>query len=350
MNQRRTIIVKVTGMSNPSIPDVSQFVGRESNLFGDVEFIFDDNLDVADAWFVIEGSTSRQLSCTVPRQNVFFLTAEASWPTGFYSESESKSRFLKQFAAIYTPHDTNHPNTKNVPPFLPWMVNANHGPSMFAPHDRDIDYLREMSVPLKTKKLSVICSNQTWTADHRLRLRFVQRLADHFGDRLDWYGNGVNSMAEKWDGLIDYEYSIVLENRSQYNSITEKIQDPFLTYTFPIYWGAPNIGDYFPGNSFAQINIEDPTAAIAGIEGVIINAPTADQIDALGVARRVVLDEFMFLNRITKIALSVFEPGAVADLVELSFPKRTDRLFDGRHGKFRNATVSIVSHIGTRIG
>lgn len=42
-----------------------------------------------------------------------------------------------------------------------------------------------------------------------------------------------------------FQYSIVIENNREKNYFTEKIQDCIITKTIPIYWGCPNIGDYF---------------------------------------------------------------------------------------------------------
>ena len=43
----------------------------------------------------------------------------------------------------------------------------------------------------------------------------------------------------------DSKYSIAIENQQLPNMVTEKIIDCFASKTIPIYWGAPNIGDYF---------------------------------------------------------------------------------------------------------
>ncbi len=40
-------------------------------------------------------------------------------------------------------------------------------------------------------------------------------------------------------------FSVTLENTAETNYFTEKIIDCFLTYTIPLYWGAPNIDQYF---------------------------------------------------------------------------------------------------------
>lgn len=41
------------------------------------------------------------------------------------------------------------------------------------------------------------------------------------------------------------KFSIIMENDSRDNYFSEKIIDCFATKTIPIYWGCPNIGEYF---------------------------------------------------------------------------------------------------------
>jgi hypothetical protein len=40
-------------------------------------------------------------------------------------------------------------------------------------------------------------------------------------------------------------YSIVVESSSEPNYFTEKLIDCLVTKTIPIYWGCPNISEYF---------------------------------------------------------------------------------------------------------
>ena len=47
------------------------------------------------------------------------------------------------------------------------------------------------------------------------------------------------------DKLFESMFSLIIENTSEENYFTEKIIDAFQTYTIPIYWGCPNISDYF---------------------------------------------------------------------------------------------------------
>jgi len=55
---------------------------------------------------------------------------------------------------------------------------------------------------------------------------------------------GVAGGAKK-DLHLPFQFSIILENSQQENYFTEKIIDCFLCKTVPIYWGCPNIGDFF---------------------------------------------------------------------------------------------------------
>ena len=95
------------------------------------------------------------------------------------------------------------------------------------------------------------------------------KLKEHFKDKLDWYGNGINPLDRKWDGIAPYKYHLTLENQSTYNVITEKLYDAFLGLSYPIYWGAPNVNDYFEDNSLIKINLNDLKGSIQIIEKVI---------------------------------------------------------------------------------
>jgi hypothetical protein len=50
------------------------------------------------------------------------------------------------------------------------------------------------------------------------------------------------------------KFHIAIENCSEKSYFTEKIIDCFITRTIPIYWGCPNIGDFFNKNGILLIN------------------------------------------------------------------------------------------------
>jgi len=60
------------------------------------------------------------------------------------------------------------------------------------------------------------------------------------------FENSPNPLpGDKKESLFYSLFHICVENVSTRHYFTEKIIDPFLTDTIPIYWGCPNIGDFF---------------------------------------------------------------------------------------------------------
>ena len=78
-------------------------------------------------------------------------------------------------------------------------------------------------------------------AGHLIR----NKITSKFKDKVDLYGLEYNPIKRKEDGLNDYMFSVTLENAQYRTYITEKLMDCFVTGTIPIYWGSPDIGDYF---------------------------------------------------------------------------------------------------------
>lgn len=299
------MIVKVSIPGTESKPDLSQFTGNDQGEFGSDRFCLNDGVREADAWFIFEDVVPDDSVCEVPDGQVFFVSAEASWPADYYL-SAAMDTFLSQFDAVASCHPTNHRRQLFEAPFLPWMVNANHR-SIFRAHLRDINFLKDFQGEQKTRPLSVFCSNQTWTADHRLRLAFVSHLKKELGDDLDWFGNGVNELDEKWDGLATYERTIVLENRQTPQIYTEKILDPFLAFCQPIYYGDPTLVHRLPLNSSQLINIRDFQGATQTIRSILKSPVVTPDQEALSQGKKIVLDELHFLGRAARLAKGQYQ-------------------------------------------
>ena len=58
-------------------------------------------------------------------------------------------------------------------------------------------------------------------------------------------GRGYNPILSITQGLKDYRFHIAMENQKRDFHFSEKIINPIMTGTIPIYWGMPSIGDYF---------------------------------------------------------------------------------------------------------
>lgn len=95
---------------------------------------------------------------------------------------------------------------------------------------------------------------------------------------IDFFGWGKNEtnlkggIAEKKDGLVDYMFSLCIENSNEKNYITEKFFDCILTNTIPIYYGCSNIKELIPENCYILLeNILDYDKILDTLENVLLN-------------------------------------------------------------------------------
>lgn len=96
----------------------------------------------------------------------------------------------------------------------------------------------------KTRMLSLIASAKRDLPGHKLRHDMVDWLRAG-GGQADVMGGGYVPFKRKSDGLAPYRYSLVIENVRERGYFTEKLVDALLCRTVPIYWGAPDIAQYF---------------------------------------------------------------------------------------------------------
>ena len=94
-----------------------------------------------------------------------------------------------------------------------------------------------------------------------------------------------------------------MENKNQYGYITEKIINPLIAGSIPIYWGCKNIDKYFPKDCYYNIDIFDENSYEKVIE--IINKPiTQKNIDALKEARKLILNKYNIWSTIENIIVN----------------------------------------------
>ena len=74
---------------------------------------------------------------------------------------------------------------------------------------------------------------------------------------VDLFGRGHNEIKYKSIGLNDYRFCIEVENGCAENCFTEKLLDCFATGTVPIYWGCPNVGEFFDTEGILTFSSDD---------------------------------------------------------------------------------------------
>jgi hypothetical protein len=99
----------------------------------------------------------------------------------------------------------------------------------------------------KTKLVSMIYSDKNILQGHKLRHIIAKQFIPRIGyDKIDFFGTGTqNPIQYKSTGCNDYMFQIAVENTQRKDYFADKILDCFITGTIPIYWGCPNIDEYF---------------------------------------------------------------------------------------------------------
>lgn len=296
-----SIRIKLSAPIPYSDVNLAQFLGNPDNICRECKFSVNSKVEEADYWFVADDLQHSHETCMVDPEKVFFITGEVLYPPGYY-EASARKAFLDQFARIFSCHDIFRENTVYCLPFAIWMINAGIHADQFKEDKRDVTFFRQLTSLPKDKTLSVFCSSKREHPDHNLRFRFVSKLQEHFKDKMDWFGAGVAPLSPKWEGIAPYRYHLALENQSSHNVITEKLYDAFLGLAYPLYYGAPNVSDYFPRDSLTQICIRDLKGSIQKIEEAIESNFFEQRFNAIVEAKNTVCNELNVFERLAAIA------------------------------------------------
>jgi len=116
----------------------------------------------------------------------------------------------------------------------------------------------------KSKRMSIMISNYGPKPLYEQRIGVFKGLLSTDLD-IDFYGRNWNlsdprykgAPYNKSDALIDYEYSIGIENSAYDNYLTEKFFDLVVCNTVPIYYGCKNVAEIYPPESFIHIDFSE---------------------------------------------------------------------------------------------
>ena len=228
-----------------------------------------------------------------------FIFHQAEPPDVYWPAMES----LKKFHAIITPFplDVEGPLQFIGPEVCVW----NYGVSMsfepnkgqvYSEHDTvGLEELIMATPPPKDRLCSMVVSAKAFTPGHQLRFEFLQKIMQHFADKIDFYGFGYHQINAKKDAIDPYLFSVAIENSVHNNYWTEKIADTFLGYAMPIYHGAPNIHDYFAESSMHLIDINNFDATVASIED-LLEHPEKYNFEQVVAERRKILTGYNMFN------------------------------------------------------
>jgi len=117
------------------------------------------------------------------------------------------------------------------------------GHTWFTPDQYKKHYQKEFKVShLRGNLLKSYGHQMRWEIlERKNELKTPTKFFDVYGDRY----NIEEAKKGKKEVFSDSMFGVAIENFSHRGFFTEKILDCFLLKTIPIYWGCPNIGDFF---------------------------------------------------------------------------------------------------------
>jgi Glycosyltransferase family 10 (fucosyltransferase) C-term len=140
--------------------------------------------------------------------------------------------------------------------------------------------------PNKEFAVSMVVGNKTSAEGHRLRHEVWQRQREIIQPRkfmLSKHGGpffrGAHVLGDSKEPLFYGMFHVAIENSQFKYYFTEKVMDCFRTRTVPIYWGCPNIGDYF--NTDGMLLVQDCNGVIQACNSISpeLYASMADAIE-----------------------------------------------------------------------
>jgi len=174
-----------------------------------------------------------------------------------------------------------------------------------------LDDLRSMPVPRKADRVSVVTSSLRSLPGHVARDRLIKQILRHPISRyVDLFGGGRRPILDKWDAIAPAKYHLSLENCVLQDYWTEKLSDAYLGFALPLYFGCPNIDEYFPAGSYLELDAQRPRAAIRMIERALDEDAWTARLPAIMEARRRVLDSH---HPFTVIAQACDRPAEVEE-------------------------------------
>jgi len=108
----------------------------------------------------------------------------------------------------------------------------------------------------KNKMVSIVASEKDWTMGHRLRHLVIQQ----FRGQIDVFGRGYNTIIDdagefgKIYALAPYYFSLAIMNAKNLGDFTEVLTDCIAVGTMPIFYGAPDVVEYFNPDGILQFS------------------------------------------------------------------------------------------------
>jgi hypothetical protein len=180
------------------------------------------------------------------------------------TEENFRPNFTKCDYALTFDHLDNDPRHLRLPLYVRYLFHhwQNTGRELIKPPDFNPSAI----LASKTKFCNFVYSN----ANAKTRIEFFHKLSKY--KKVDSGGAVLNNLkhrpSNKLEFIQPYKFTIAFENSSWPGYVTEKLVEPMLMDSIPIYWGSPTVGHEFNSRSF--INCHDHLSLDEAVKQVIL--------------------------------------------------------------------------------
>ena len=203
------------------------------------------------------------------------------------------SRHSKRFHKVFSPFPMDLQREVISPPLFPPRLSQE-----FVER-----YCSESNLGLfeKSALVSTVTSTLNHLEGHIRRNELIDYLSQDQQTSIDVYGRGRREVVNKEDAMMEYMFSLCVENSFQGYYWSEKLTDAFLCLSVPIYIGAKEVSNFFPVESFIDasgLNNQEVGELISSlsIEDYLRRLPFLIK------ARQLVLNEYHIGKRFAEFA------------------------------------------------
>ncbi len=133
-----------------------------------------------------------------------------------------------------------------------WLNKSPHHPDSIGVFTEQLGQIQ------KENSISMICGSLTGKTGYNIRHQ-IWNNKHKIKNKLNFYSStrfpipGVEQLPnDDKIHLFNSMYSIAIESSSEPNYFTEKLIDCLITKTIPVYWGCPNVSEYFDTSYWVQ--------------------------------------------------------------------------------------------------
>ena len=135
---------------------------------------------------------------------------------------------------------------------------------------------------------------------------------------------GGNPINDKKDAILPHKYHLALENNIQTWGCSEKLFDPLLFYSLPIYVGTPNADSVISSDAFVKIDPFDLDGTVKTIISTVESDEWSKRLEAIKEARNQILYHNNIMAVFARIAKRLMTQPVTGPMItirsEKSFP------------------------------